>query len=55
MVAKLMNTLNIQVLTQSKIRMILFVVTLVMFIIGAGAPGDGGGLGGHLTSVTLLR
>jgi hypothetical protein len=44
MTAKLMNTLKIQSLTQNNIRMILFVGTLVLFILGAGAPGDGGGL-----------
>ena len=47
MTAKLMTILNCKALTQNNIRMTLFVVTLVLFIIGAGAPGDGGGLGGH--------
>jgi hypothetical protein len=47
MTAKLMNALNCKALTQNNIRMIFFVVTLVLFILGAGAPGDGGGLGGH--------
>lgn len=31
----------------NNVRIILVVVTTVLFILGAGAPSDGGGIGGY--------
>jgi hypothetical protein len=41
-----MNTLKTKVWTPTDVKVVLFVLTLVMFILGAGAPSDGGHLGG---------
>ncbi len=46
MSSKLMNTLKTKVWTSTDVRVVLFVMTLVLFILGAGAPGDGGHMGG---------
>ena len=46
MFSNLMNTLKSKVITTNDVRIVLFIVTVVLFILGAGAPSDGGGLGG---------
>lgn len=46
MTSKLMNTLKTKVITSHDIRIVLFILTLALFILGAGAPHDGGALGG---------
>ena len=46
MFSKLMSTLKTTVVTSNEIRIALFVLMLALFILGAGAPSDGGGLGG---------
>lgn len=46
MTSKLMSAVKSKVVTSNEIRIALFVLTLVLFILGAGAPSDGGGLGG---------
>ena len=44
---KLMSDLKTKVVTTNDIRIVLFILTLVLFVIGAGAPSDHGGLGGY--------
>jgi hypothetical protein len=39
-------TLKNKVVTSNDIRIVLIVVTLILFLLGAGAPSDGGGLAG---------
>ena len=46
MPSKLMSTLKTKVVTSNDIRIVLFVLTLVLFLLGAGAPSDGGGIAG---------
>jgi hypothetical protein len=46
MTLKLMAALKTKVFTANDIRIILFVLTLVLFLLGAGAPSDHGGLAG---------
>ncbi len=46
MSTKLINTLKTRGITASEARIVVFVVTVILFVIGAGAPSDGGGLGG---------
>ncbi len=46
MTSKLMNALKTKVVTSTDVRIALFVLTLVLFVLGAGAPSDGGFLGG---------
>lgn len=46
MSSKLINTLKTRMITANDVRIALFVVTVVLFVLGAGAPSDGGGLGG---------
>jgi hypothetical protein len=46
MFAKLNSSLKTRVPTSNDIRIVLFILTLAMFLLGAGAPSDGGGLGG---------
>ncbi len=46
MSAKILNTLKTKVITPNDVRVVLFVATLVLLVLGAGAPTDGGGLGG---------
>jgi hypothetical protein len=46
MSSKLMSTLKSKVVTTNEIRIAFFILTLVLFILGAGAPSDAGGLGG---------
>jgi hypothetical protein len=46
MSSKLMSTLKSKVITTNEVRIALFILTVVLFILGAGAPSDGGGLGG---------
>lgn len=41
-----MSTLKSKIITPNDIRVILFILTLVLFILGAGAPSDGGGIAG---------
>lgn len=33
-------------LTPSSVKLAFFLLTIVLFVLGAGAPGDGGGFGG---------
>jgi hypothetical protein len=46
MLSKLMSTLKTKIVTPNDIRVILFILTLVLFILGAGAPSDGGCIAG---------
>jgi hypothetical protein len=46
MSSKLKLALKTKVVTANHIRFALFILTLVMFLLGAGAPSDGGGIGG---------
>lgn len=46
MTTKLMSALKTKTVTSNEIRIALFVLTLVLFVLGAGAPSDYGGLGG---------
>jgi hypothetical protein len=46
MPSKLMSTLKSKVITSNDVRLALFVLTLVLFLLGAGAPSDGGGAAG---------
>lgn len=46
MFSNLMTTLKSKVVTSNDIRIALFILTVALFILGAGAPSDGGGLGG---------
>ncbi len=46
MLSKMMSTLKSKIITPNDIRVILFILTLVLFILGAGAPSDGGGIAG---------
>jgi len=47
MLAKLVSDLKTKVISSNDVRIILFILTLVLFLLGAGAPSDGGGLGGY--------
>ena len=47
MLSKLMSDLKTKVVSSNDVRIVLFILTLVLFILGAGAPSDGGGLGGY--------
>ena len=46
MFSKLMSTLKSTVFTPNHIRLAFLLLTLALFILGAGAPSDGGGLSG---------
>ena len=46
MPSNLMSTLKSKVITPNDVRIALFVLTLVLFLLGAGAPSDGGGVAG---------
>jgi hypothetical protein len=46
MASKLISTLKSKVVTTNDIRLVLFVLMLVLFLLGAGAPSDGGGVAG---------
>jgi hypothetical protein len=46
MSSKLISELKTKVLLPQYVRVALFVMVLVLFALGAGAPSDGGGLGG---------
>jgi len=46
MSSKLLSTLKTRVITTNDIRIALLILTLVLFLLGASAPSDGGGLGG---------
>lgn len=46
MTSKLMTALKTKVITSNDIRMFLLILTLVLFLLGAGAPSDHGGLAG---------
>jgi hypothetical protein len=46
MTTKLISELKTKVLLPQYVRAALFVMVLVLFALGAGAPSDGGGLGG---------
>ncbi len=46
MSAKSLNTLKTKVITPKDVRVVLFLATLVLLVLCAGAPTDGGGLGG---------
>ena len=43
---KLMSALKTKVITSTDVRIVLFILTLVLFVLGAGAPSDGGGIAG---------
>lgn len=43
---KLLQTLKTRVITSNEIRIALVILTLALFLLGAGAPSDGGGIGG---------
>lgn len=43
---QLLSTVQTKVFVSSNIRLALVVLTLIVFLLGAGAPSDGGGLGG---------
>ena len=47
MLAKFKSTLKSKVLTSNDVRIVIIDITLAMFILGAGAPSDPGGLGGY--------
>jgi hypothetical protein len=46
MSSKLMNTLKTKVVTSNEVRIALVIVTIALFLLGAGAPSDGGGIAG---------
>ena len=46
MPTKLINTLKTKVITPNDVRIALVILTVILFVLGAGAPSDGGGLGG---------
>ena len=46
MPSNLLSTLKSKVITPNDVRIALFVLTLVLFLLGAGAPSDGGGVAG---------
>jgi hypothetical protein len=46
MSSKPFSTLKTKVITSNDIRTVLIVVTLILFLLGAGAPNDGGGIAG---------
>lgn len=46
MSAKFMSALKTKVASSNDVRVALFILTVVLFVLGAGAPSDGGGLGG---------
>ena len=51
MSTKLFSALKSNLFTANNIRIALFVMTLVLLVLGAGAPSDGGGLGGFAASM----
>lgn len=46
MTSKIISTLKTKVVTREEVRVALFILMVAMFLLGAGAPSDGGGLGG---------
>lgn len=50
MTTKLFDVFKSNLFTVNNIRIALFVLMVVLFVLGAGAPSDGGGLGGFATS-----
>lgn len=46
MLSKLMSTFKSKIVTANDVRLVLFILTLVLFILGAGAPSDGGCIAG---------
>lgn len=46
MLSKLQSLINSKVVTSSEVRIALVILTLVLFVLGAGAPSDGGGIAG---------
>lgn len=46
MSSKLMQALKTKVITSNEIRITMVILTLALFLLGAGAPSDGGGIGG---------
>lgn len=46
MSTKPFSSLKNKTITPNDVRIVLFVVTLILFLLGAGAPSDGGGLAG---------
>ena len=51
MFKKLSSALKLNVFTANNIRIAFFVLTLALLVLGAGAPSDGGGLGGSAASM----
>lgn len=46
MASKLFSTLKSKVITSNDVRLVLFVLMLALFLLGAGAPSDGGVIAG---------
>ena len=46
MTSKPVFTVKNKVVTSNDVRIVLMIVTLIMFLLGAGAPSDGGGIAG---------
>jgi hypothetical protein len=46
MPSKLISALKSKVITPNDVRLVLFILMLVLFLLGAGAPSDGGGVAG---------
>lgn len=44
--SNLIHTIKTQVVKPNDVRIALFILTLILFVLGAGAPSDAGGLGG---------
>jgi hypothetical protein len=50
MTTKLFDAFKSNVFTANNVRIALFVLMVILFVLGAGAPSDGGGLGGFAYS-----
>ena len=46
MSSKLMKALKSKVINSNDFRIMMVILTLALFLLGAGAPSDGGGIGG---------
>lgn len=46
MTTKMFDVFKSNLFTENNIRIALLVLMVVLFVLGAGAPSDGGGLGG---------
>lgn len=43
---KIINILKTTTISTNELRVAFFVITVILLVLGAGAPSDGGGLGG---------